>query len=429
MSVMDLHYHRNNCRLCQSETVRKVVPLQPIPVATPNIGISKNIHSSKILSAATVPLDLYLCESCGHLQLLDIISPQIQYSTFKYVTSISKGLIPHFAEMTKEVIAETKLHKDAFVVEVGSNDGTLLKNFLNEGYSVLGIDPASSTAEAATAEGIPTIADFFSEDLAKKIIGKYGQADCVISNNTFANLDNLDDIMLGIKKLLSKDGLFVFETQYGLDVIEKLLIDTVYHEHLSYFLVKPLVNFFNKHDMQLVNVSRISSKGGSIRGYVAHRNSIHQKRKSVEALINLEDKSRIWEYDTYQKFSKRFDKMRQSVSSTITELKNSGEKIAGFGASVGTVTLLNQFQLGPSLDIIFDDIPLSNEIRGPNYSIPVKQTEFLNRSNVDVVLILAWRYATQIISKNRSFIEAGGKFVVPWPDLAVYDKSGVSLEN
>lgn len=426
---MDLHYHRNNCRLCQSDTVRKVVPLQPIPVATPNIDLSKNIHSSKILSAATVPLDLYLCESCGHLQLLDIISPQIQYTTFKYVTSISKGLIPHFAEMAKSVIVETKIPKNAFVVEVGSNDGTLLKNFANDGYRVLGIDPASSTAEAATAEGIPTIADFFSEKLAKKVIDKYGQADCVISNNTFANLDNLDDIMCGIKKLLSKDGLFVFETQYGLDVIEKLLIDTVYHEHLSYFLAKPLKNFFNKHDMQLVNISRISSKGGSIRGYVSHQNSIHQKSRSVEALINLEEKSGIWEYDTYRKFSERFNKMRQSVSSTILKLKDSGQKIAGFGASVGTVTLLNQFQLGPSLDIIFDDIPLSKEIRGPSYSIPVQQTESLSKSNVDVVLILAWRYANQIISKNRPFIEAGGKFVVPWPDLAVYDKHGVSLGN
>ncbi len=379
------------------------------------------------MTSATAPLDLYLCESCGHLQLLDIVDPNVQYSNFTYVTSISKALIPHFEEMANELIDMCELNSKSFVVEIGSNDGTLLKNFLSLNCKILGIDPAEAIANRATANGIKTLPAFFNNDLSRKIVQDFGKANCIISNNTFANLDELDGIVLGIKNLLSENGLFVFETQYGLDVIQKLLIDTVYHEHLSYFTVFPLVEFFKKNGLKLISVKRVSTKGGSIRGYVSLADSRHATVSSVEELISIETQARIRDLETYREFSDKFEILSSSLSSMISKIEADGHKVGAFGASVGTVTLLNQFQLGPKLSVIYDDLPLTNQITGPNYNIPVQTSDQMMQSNCGYVLILAWRYAEQIIQKNRVFIERGGKFIVPWPELAVHDENGVRI--
>ena len=264
--MKSLFYHRKTCRLCHSEAVETVVPLAPIPIATPNIGLATKGTDGGGIATTLAPLDLYLCHACGHLQLLDIIDPEVQYTHFAYTTSISLGLTEHFDRMADSVIARAKLAPGALVVEIGSNDGTLLRFFKQRGMRVLGIDPARATALRATAEGIETLPTFFTATLADKIRTEHGPAAVIISNNTFANLDDLDDPTDGIRRLLADDGLFVFETQHGADVIRRMLIDTIYHEHLSYFLVGPLVPFFARHGMTLFAAEHLTTKGGSIRG-------------------------------------------------------------------------------------------------------------------------------------------------------------------
>ena len=225
-----LFYHRTTCRLCWSSAVEAVVPLAPIPVATPNIGLSAKGAEGDGIATALAPLDLYLCRRCGHLQLLDIIDPEVQYTHFAYTTSISLGLTEHFGRMADTVIARAKLAPGSLVVEIGSNDGTLLRFFKERGMKVLGIDPARATALRATAEGIETLPTFFTTQLADKIRRRApGPAAVIRSNNTFANLDDLDDPTQGIRRLLADDGLFVFETQHGADVIRRMLIDTIHY--------------------------------------------------------------------------------------------------------------------------------------------------------------------------------------------------------
>lgn len=417
-----LFYHRTTCRLCHSDAVEAVVPLAPIPVATPNIGLAAKGADGDGIDTALAPLDLYLCRACGHLQLLDIIDPEVQYTHFAYTTSISLGLAEHFGRMADSVIALAKLAAGALVVEIGSNDGTLLRFFKQRGMRVLGIDPARATALRATAEGIETLPTFFTAELADKIRAEHGPAAVIISNNTFANLDDLDDPTDGIRRLLADDGLFVFETQHGADVIRRMLVDTIYHEHLSYFLVGPLVPFFARHGIALFAAEHLTTKGGSIRGYCQLAGGSHRGDGSIAKMTAEEAADGLTRPETYRHFVDRLAAMRADLSRVLATAE--GRRIAGYGASVGTVTLINQFKLSRSLKMVFDDKPLTDALLGPGYRIPVLPASGLDAERPDIVIILAWRYAEPIMAKHQRYIEGGGRFIVPWPKFSIHPDNG-----
>lgn len=407
---------RKTCRLCLSSAVEVAVPLQPIALATPNMDVQAIGQRYSGITQVSVPLDLYLCRECGHLQLLDVINPDIQYSHFKYTTSISLGLPEHFARLADELISSTGTKSGALVVEIGSNDGTLLRPFKEHGLKVLGIDPAQETARRATSEGIPTLADFFTSKLAGDIVQQYGRAAIVIANNTFANIDELDDVATGIEKLLAPGGVFVFETSYGADVVEKFLIDTVYHEHLSYFMVRPLIGFFRRHGLELYEAQQIWTKGGSLRGFVKLASDARPVAPSVAAMLEHERSLGLDALAPYSKFRAHIDGVRTVLRNIVADYRRQGKTIAGYGASVGTVTLVQQFGLGPELDFIADDNPLTDAIVGPGYRIPVLPRAAIYERKPSLVVILAWRYAEPIRQKNLAYVEAGGRFLVLLPD-------------
>jgi SAM-dependent methyltransferase len=407
---------RKTCRLCDSSDVEVAVPLQPIALATPNMDLLAVGQRYSGVAQVSVPLDLYLCRQCGHLQLLDVIDPNIQYTHFKYTTSISLGLPEHFRKMADELIASTGAKPGALVVEIGSNDGTLLRPFKEQGFNVLGIDPARETAQRATAASIPTLADFFTSKLANDLVREHGRAAIVIANNTFANIDDLADMATGIEKLLAPGGVFVFETSYGADVVEKYLIDTVYHEHLSYFMVRPLVGFFRRHGLELYDAQQIWTKGGSLRGFVKLAGDTRPVAHSVAAMIEHERRLGLDGLSPYRKFSMHIDGVRTALRRIVDDYRRRGQKIAGYGASVGTVTLVQQFGLGNVLDFIADDNPLADALIGPDYRIPILVPAALNQRKPALVIILAWRYAEPIRHKNSAYVEAGGRFLVLLPD-------------
>jgi SAM-dependent methyltransferase len=408
---------RRTCRLCGSSAVEVAVPLQPIPAATPNMDLQAVALRHAEVAQISVPMDLYLCRDCGHLQILDVIDPDIQYTNFKYTTSISLGLPEHFRKLADELIAATSAKPRSLVVEIGSNDGTLLRPFKARGLQVIGIDPARETAQRATEAGIPTLADFFTSALADDIVREHGQAVIVIANNTFANIDDLADVAVGIKRLLAPAGVFVFETSYGADVVEKGLIDTVYHEHLSYFMVRPLVTFFRRHGLELYDVEHIWTKGGSLRGFVKLANDSRPVAPSVEAMIAHERGLGLDGMAPYGKFAAHIDRIRTQLGEIVADHRRRGQKIAGYGASVGSVTLVQQFGLGTALDFIADDNPLTDAIIGPGYRIPVLPSGALAERKPSLVVILAWRYAEPIKKKNSGYVKNGGRFVVFLPEL------------
>jgi SAM-dependent methyltransferase len=414
--VTQYFFRRDKCRICDSAKLALAVPLEPLPIASPNIGLTEELAADPAVRQ-TVPADLYRCEACGHVQLLSVIDPAVLYDRFLYVTSISLGLTEHFARLAAELSELAPDPRATRVVEIGSNDGTVLRFFKERGMEVLGIDPARATAEAATRVGIRTLAEFFDAALAQRIRREFGPADIVIANNTLANIDDLDQVGRGLKTLLAARGVFVFETSYGADVVRKNLLDTIYHEHLSYFLVGPLRTYFARHGLDLFDVRRISTKGGSIRGYVQHVGGPHARVPSVESLASEEKADGLDTPRPYREMTRAIASLRSELHEALAEHVARGERIGGYGASVGTITLIRQLGLGPLLDAVFDDNPLQERLLGPDRSIPVLRSELIYERRPACILILAWRYAEPIVAKHRAYLDAGGKFIVPFPRL------------
>ncbi len=406
--------HRDTCRLCGSHDVEIAVPLRPIPLITPNMRLPGEAVDAGRAEKERVPLDLYRCRTCGHLQLLDIIDPRVHYAGFRYKTSISVGLPEHFRVMAQEVTARAAAGPSPFVLEIGSNDGTLLRAFAEQGAQVLGIDPAQETARAATASGIETIADFFSAEAGADIRRRRGPADIVVCNNTLANLDDLSDIIAGVKAVLADDGLFVFETSYGADVATKTLIDTVYHEHLSYFMVGPLARFLDADGLTLESVDRIWTKGGSIRCHVRRTAAGRAPDASVAALIKAETEAGLFTPAPYAAFSARLEQARRELDAMIAAAAPTG-RLAAFGASVGSVTLISQFGLGGRLSAVYDDNPLDAALVGDGGDIPIKPGAALTDDRPEAVVILAWRYAEPIMKRHAAYTAAGGRFILMPP--------------
>ncbi|MDR3516844.1 MAG: class I SAM-dependent methyltransferase [Azospirillaceae bacterium] len=406
-----LSRRRETCRLCGSSSVALAVPLAPIPAVTPNVG-----QADEADLRVTVPLDLYLCRDCGHLQLFDIINPDVQYNNFRYTTSVSLGLGAHFDRLAEDVIEQLDAPQGALVVEIGSNDGSLLKAFQRRGLAVLGIDPARQIAEAASAAGVPTLATFFTAERAAEIRAEHGPADIILSNNTLANLDDLDDVVTGIRHLLKPAGVFIFETQYGADVIRHRLIDTIYHEHLSYFLVAPLQRFFSRHGLELIDVQPIVTKGGSIRCSVRRTGSGQVPSDRLVALIAEERAQGLNRLETYQAFTREIEGVATTLAGLLDQARATGARVAGYGASVGSLTLLHRFGLTGLLKAVADDNPLTEALVGPDYHIPVVSPGWIYANGIDQVLILAWRYSDPILARHQLFLDRGGKFIIPLPE-------------
>ena len=416
---MDLYYKRDNCRLCHSADIQMVVRLAPMPIATPNFSIPGAEKSNPVFREA-VPLELHLCNDCGLLQVPHVGNPNLQYSNYVYTTSLSAGLTEHFRGFSSDVIAKLGLKPNSLIVEMGSNDGTLLRFFKEAGMQVQGVDPAREIARRATEAGIDTVGDFFGIDVAEKVKVDRGAANVVIANNVIANIDDLREVVAGVRAILADDGVFVFETQYGVEVVEQNLLDTVYHEHLSYFNIKPLQMYFTANGMEIFDVERIKTKGGSIRVFVQNAKGPWPVQSTVAHLVRSEEENGHYNTEIYQRWAEEIGDIRRKLSEIVAEQNDAGRKVGGYGVSVGTTTLLPQFELTDKIDFLFDDDPNKDpKLVGPGYAIPVFPTQSVYDKKPGVIIVFAWRYAELIIAKHGRFIEQGGKFIVPLPQMKI----------
>jgi SAM-dependent methyltransferase len=406
---------RRTCRLCASDALVRCVALAAVPIVSPNVGAVDDGKAARL----TAPLDIYLCRSCGLSQLVHVVDPALIYRNYLYHTAVSVGLTEHFRELSDTVISRLSLVPADSVVEFGSNDGTLLRFFQDAGMAVTGIDPAESIAAEATRQGIPTRAEFFGARLAEELRRANGPAKAIIANNAMANIDNLDDIFRGVEILLAPDGVLVFETQYALDVFEKTLLDVIYHEHISNFSVQPLARCLKAYGLRLFDAQRISTKGGSVRIWVQRDQAKRQVEPAVAALIDLEIRTGLYEVAYYRRFSERVAEIKAELHRLIAAAKETGRPIAAFGTSVGCAALIHQFDLARSIDFLVDDMPFKGHLEGPDYDLPVLSGEAIAARNPALVVILAWRYAELIAAKHRSYLAAGGRFVVPLPAVSI----------
>jgi SAM-dependent methyltransferase len=364
-------------------------------------------------------MDLYLCEDCGHGQLLDIVSPEILFGNYIYTTSGSPGLAKYFTEYARDIFTQLTPQPGDKVLDIGSNDGTLLRCFQELGLSVLGVDPAEAVGKQAIQSGIPTICAFFNQATALKLRDQWGQAQIVTANNVFAHSDDLGDMAEGVREMLAPNGTFVFEVSYLLDIIQNMIFDFIYHEHLSHHSVKPLKQFLAKHRLSLIKVVRTPSKGGSIRCFARHLDEGHPQDASVQELIEKEEFAGLYLPDTFASFAAKIDAIGLALREFLTRAKNEGKVIAAYGASATGTVLIHHFRLGSLLNYIVDD----NESRQGRFSpgdfIPVVSADVLSKTPPDIVLILAWRFADMIIEKNKTYKDSGGTFLVPLPKFSI----------
>lgn len=367
------------------------------------------------------PLDVFFCEDCCHAQLLDVVAPSVLFENYVYVSGTSPAFVAHFESYARDILRQFQPAAGSLVVDIGSNDGTLLRFFQQAGMQVLGVDPARSIAEEATRQGIKTLPAFFSPRLAADIRARHGAARVITANNVFAHIDDLEGIVEGIRTLLVPDGVFVFEVSYLVDVFEKTLFDTIYHEHLDYHSVKPLVPFFKRLGMELIEAARIGSHGGSLRGVAQLAGGPHLAGKSVAAAIAGEERLGLDRAETFRQFGRNIDALKTALNKLLRELKASGKRIAGFGAPAKATTLMYHFGIGPDLiDFIVDDSPLKQGLFTPGYHVPVLPSSAIYERRPDYVLLLAWNFAGPIMKSHQAYADAGGHFIVPIPQLKVH---------
>jgi SAM-dependent methyltransferase len=407
--------HRTTCRLCRSRNLELVLSLTPTPPANAFItaaDLDKNEER--------FPLDVFFCRDCGHVQLLDVVDPSILFKNYVYVSGTSPVFVNHFKNYAAEMIQKFKLGKEAFVVEIGSNDGTLLRFFKEAGMGVLGIDPAQAIAYSATQNGIETLAAFFTSKLAETIKAQDGKADLIVANNVFAHADDLHDIVKGIRALLKPQGVFVFEVSYLVDVYEKTLFDTIYHEHVCYHSVKPLRDFFKTNGLELIATQSVDTHGGSLRAMAQLAGGPHREEPSVAEFIKREETLGLDKAATFKGLSAKISKLRDELHALLKKLKSEGKRIAAFGAPAKATTLMLHFGIGPEfVDFIVDDSPLKQGLYSPAFHIPVVPSAEIYARKPDYLVILAWNFAEPIMAKHAKFHQGGGHFVIPVPTVQV----------
>lgn len=399
------------CRVCFSE-IEQFLSLGKTPPA--NAFIKKEDFKKE----KYYPLRVGFCPSCGLVQLLDVVDKSHLFSHYVYFFSVMPASSDHFGAYAKDIKNRfVKDPKKEMVVEIGSNDGLLLQSFQAKGCTkVLGVDPAKNIAKFANDNGVPTIADFFSEKLAKNISKKYGKASVVIGNNVVAHINDWHDLAKGVDEILDDKGVFIFEAPYLMDMFENLAYDSIYHEHLSYLSVSPLIKFFEQYKMDIFDVQTFKRQGNSIRVFVC-KSGKYPISPNVKKFLDKEKKAGLDKPRAYHTLASRIEASKNKLSAVLANLKRKNVRIAAYGAPARGNTLLNYCNIGPeTLDFATEELKPKVGLYTPGKHIKVKHISEARKNPPDYYLMLAWDYEDQILKKESEFVKNGGKFIIPIGD-------------
>lgn len=405
------------CRMCQSTKMYKFLDLGFTPPAD-QFRRKDQLRDPEIY----YPLDVYMCEDCGLAQLGYVVSPEVLYrNDYPYEASTTKTGRVHWDSFAQRVVERFDLDGNDLVVDIGSNVGVLLGAFNDRGVRIQGVDPAANIVMIAHERGIDTICDFFNFETVQKILHEKGNASVITGTNVFAHIDDLYTFMENIHLLLNNDGIFIFEAPYFVNLIKNLEYDTIYHEHLSYLSVKPLLPFFNKFDMEIFDIEQVDIHGGSFRVYVGKK-SLRPVSDIVEHLLREEEEMQIYSHDALNQFSDKVKKNRQELVWLMQSLKHEGKRIVGVSAPAKGMTLLNYCKIGNELlDVVTEKSLLKIGRFTPGTHIPVEPDSYLVKEKPDYALLLAWNFADEIIKNLDDFRKRGGKFIIPIPMPHIVD--------
>lgn len=362
------------------------------------------------------PLRLVLCEDCGLHQLDFVVDPVILYQKdypYDMSTTMTGGL--HWKQFAQEIVSFLPLKPNSLVIDIGSNSGVLLQKFKEHKMRVLGVDPAMNIVRLAIERGIPTICDFFDEHVALPIVNEYGKASLITGSNVFAHIDNLQGVMRAVNNILTDDGVFIFESPHCLRLIQNLEYDTIYHEHLSYLSIKPVVQFVKRFDMEVCNVFETPIHGGSIRVMIC-RKGARPISRIVEELISREEASDIYNPAALEIFAQKVAAHRASLVELLDSIKRQKRTICCVSAPAKGMTLLNYCNIRPGMiDFCSEKSPLKIGRYTPGGHIPIVSDESFKEKAPDFALLLAWNFASEIIKNLSDYQSRGGKFIIPIP--------------
>lgn len=398
------------CSSCNHAPLHPIISLGETPLANALVAAE-----ARAVSQPRYSLTLVLCSHCSLVQITERVPPELLFRHYVYFSSFSDTMRQHAREYAAKLRESRSLDRNSLVVEIASNDGYLLTNFVEAGIPVLGIEPARNIAVVARERGIDTIDEFFDDKLAERLVSEGRRADVIIANNVMAHVPDVNGVVAGIAALLKRNGVFVMETPYVQDLLEHLEFDTIYHEHLFYYSLTAIDALVSRHGLAIVDIERVPIHGGSLRVSVAHRG----EQPVAAAVTQLLDEERAWGVanpSAYASFAERVQTVCRELHDLIVSLRRDGKRVAAYGASAKGTTLLAAAKLGANeLDFVADRSTVKQGLLTPGTLIPIVPPDRLLAEQPDYVLLLTWNFATEILAQQAEYRRRGGRFIKPIP--------------
>lgn len=406
------------CRGCGAPVTRTLVDLGNMPLVNlypPIEGPAK--------PEPRFPLHARVCDACSLVQIENIVPPQDLFSDYAYFSSFSDAWLDHSRRYAEAAIRRFVLGSQSLVVEIASNDGYLLKNFIKAGVPVLGVDPAANVVKVAIAAGVPTRVDFFGKAVAQDLAQQGKRADLVCANNVFAHVPDLNDFVSGFKTLLKPNGAISIEVPHVLRLIREVQFDQIYHEHFSYVSFHAARHVLGKHGLRVFDIEEIPTHGGSLRIYACHtENTTHTETPAVSKVLADEVQAGLLKPETYADFASRVDACVKSVRAFLEQAKRNGKTVIGYGAAAKGTILLNHCHAGPDfVDYVVDRSPYKQKSYLPGLRIPIHDPARIAQTKPAYVLILAWNLKDEVMAQMAHVRSWGAKFATPIPLLRVLD--------
>jgi len=410
-----VHTCRTTCRSCGEGSLTRFLELGDQPLANAFLRSAEEFAAER-----RYPLDVYLCETCALVQLVDVIDPEVLFRDYIYVTGTSRTMTDHFRGYAEAVMRDLGLGAGDRVYEVASNDGSLLHNFGAAGIEMLGVEPARNVAKIARDRGVPTVSEFFGLETARGLVRDHGPGSAVMANNVLAHVDDTLDFLRGMRELLAPGGRVVIEAPYLGELVDRLEYDTVYHEHLCYFSITALAGLFERASLRIERVDHVAVHGGSLRVWAVADSERADHAAEVLRACEEERNRGLADIDGFREFADRVAANRSDLIELLRGLRHDGQRLAAYGAPAKGNTLLNYCGLGTDLiPYTVDKNPMKVGLFTPGMHLPVRPIEAIASDRPDFVLVLAWNYAEEIARQEESFLGAGGRFLVPIPDPGI----------